>query len=258
MVGHFPTSTKTPAGRGPRYHRPVVQLTCKQCGAELHARDVDFDALRASCRACGWQIGGARQGAYRDRAVEEATRSLIDESESQRVPLPPLPHNISIVSASEGAVERLVVEIQPERLWRVVLVALVVALQGASYVVLRRAPILLAVGTFAFVTWISGAFMGNRRTLTVERGQLRVAFWPFPRPAKTIEVTELDQLWVDEYVHRGDTTYRLLARKKDGKRVVLVDQLTEPTGALHLERRIEELLGIVDKPVSGEVPRFGV
>ena len=235
-----------------------MQLTCKQCGAELHARDVDFDALRASCRACGWQVGGAQQGAYRDRGVEEVTRGPVEKKDTPRLPLPPLPHNIAIVEASEGAIERLVVEIRPERLWRMVLIALVLGVQGASYVVLRRAPLALAVVIFTVVIWISGALMGNRRTLTVERGQLRVSFWPFPRPSKTIEVTDLEQLWVDEYVYRGATTYRLLARTTNGKRVVLVDQLTQPTGALHLERRIEELLGIVDKPVSGEVPRFGV
>lgn len=248
-------ATLTPAADR-LYDDGVVQLTCKRCGAALHARDVDFDALRASCRACGWQVGGMQQGAYRERGEERRT-PVLNEDEPPRVPLPPLPHNVAIVEAPQGAVERLVVEIRPERIWRMVLVVSILVLQGASYVALRGMPVVLAVVLGVVVTWISGAFMGNRRILTVERGQLQVSFWPFPRPSKTIDVTELDQLWVDEYSYRGDVTYRLLARTKGGKKVVLVDQLTQPTGALHLERRIEELLGIVDKPVSGEVPRLG-
>jgi len=232
-----------------------VQLTCKRCGAELHARDVDFEALRATCRSCGWQIGGAQQGVYRERGREEDSRAIEKKSEdAPRIPLPPLPHNITIVEDSAGVVERLVVEIRPERMWRIYLIVALLSLQWGTYVLLRGMPPWIALAIFVPVVWGVGAFMGNTRTLTVERGQLRVEHRPFPRPSKVIEITDLDQLWVDEYVYKQDVTYRLRARTRNGKDQVLVDQLTQPTGALHLERRIEELLGIVDKPVAGEVP----
>jgi hypothetical protein len=87
----------------------------------------------------------------------------------------------------------------------------------------------------------------------VARGELEVSYWPFPRPAKRIDIVNLDQLWVDEQINRGDNTHRLRARLEGGKDVTLVDQLPEPFGALHLERRIEDLLGIVDRPVYGEI-----
>jgi hypothetical protein len=234
-------------------------LKCGSCGIELHGRDVDFDALRASCRRCGWQLG--RKGAYRQPVARAADASDVDMPEDRVSPsvsqsaskpalLPWLPPYIT-VSESPG---RLDVVVRESRLWRFVLAEILMVIMIWLQMELRGMTLWFAVPWFLIVTWIVGIMSANTRTLRIVRGELTVRHAPFPWFGKRVAVDDLEQLWVDEQSHRGDITYRLRARAR-GRDMTLVAFIPDAPGALHLERRIETMLDIADLPVAGEIGR---
>lgn len=228
-----------------------MQLECQSCGHALHGRDVDFHALRASCRHCGWQLGGD-SSVY--RKPTHATPSTDDEEPVSRpVPMPFLPHNIGVTEEGSGRRKALEIVIVPDERRQFYLV-LPVAIGGMLMMLLVLPPLyvglLLAVWLSLF--YVAAVYRFNARHLYVSHDAITVSFSPLPWFTRRVAVEDLEQLWVDEHrdQHRR-LRYRLRARLKR-KDIVLVDHLAEPSGALHLERRIEKMLGIADRPVEGE------
>lgn len=226
-------------------------LKCRSCGVDLHARDVDFDTLRASCRACGWQVGGPST-AYRQGAVKEAAPTSASVAPAPSTPLPWLPPYVTVDDLPGG---ELAIVIRESRLWRFYLAMILFALLAwLQYRMHEPAggDLLFGVLVLACMVWAVGVIGANTRTVVVERNVLRVSHAPFPWFGRVVPVGDLEQLWVDEQSHRDDITYRLRARVR-GKDVTLVRFIPDASAALHLERRIEQRLGIVDRPVAGEI-----
>jgi hypothetical protein len=214
---------------------------------------VDFDALRASCRHCGWQLGGSG-GAYRavlGRGPSDPEPGSSPAPELQRR-LPPLPHFVTVVEGGSERMPTLEVTINPRARWRLLLVALPLAAQLWLLWDIGRGFAVSALIWFA-VLYLLAANIANVVQIRVTTGMLLVTHSPFPWPSKRIPVSQLEQLWVDEQLTRnGSTMFRLLARAQN-KDVVLVDRFDDPSGALHLEQRIEKMLGIADVPIRGEI-----
>ena len=244
-----------------------MQLKCRSCNAELHPRDVDFDALRATCRRCGWQLGGDQQRSpYRAvvAADRDATAASDDdyqapaaETRRQAVQLaqriPPMPHYITVDERGQGPKGgSLLITVAPHR-WVQGIFGLFVMALWAAILYLQARPIpwalvgpALAVGVLYIMT-----ILVNHTDVTVAGGVLQVRHRPLPWPGRRLSTDGLVQLYVDERVHKNQRSYALCAKWRD-KTITLVRGLREPQGALFLERKVETYLGIVDRPVDGE------
>lgn len=230
-----------------------MQLACKSCGHELHSSDVDFEALRASCRHCGWQLGGGAETAYRTALAATPDDAPKENEPPPSRPLPWLPSYITVTEWGSGAERMLEINIKPRQRWAVFLLVPLLLFQVAILVVVGKGVPLVVAPFYMVLGYALAAYMGNRRHVYVSKDTLSVTSSPLPWFTTRIPVGDLVQLWVDEMMLRdGGTAYRLRAKLRH-RDVILVDMLDDASGALHLERRIEEMLGIADVPVPGEI-----
>jgi hypothetical protein len=90
----------------------------------------------------------------------------------------------------------------------------------------------------------------DQRTLSVKHGPL-----PWPKGNKEIAIRNLQQLFVQEKSgNKGHKYHILSAQLKDGKILTLLPNVSAtPEELLHLERSIEDYVGIPDHPVIGEM-----
>lgn len=228
-----------------------MQLKCQSCGHELHSRDVDFSALKASCRHCGWQLGGGEGSAYR-RVTTTAVERVADAPVASR-PLPYLPNSITVSEWGSGDEALLEVSIEPRHRWALLVVIPVALLQLALLWHAGGSLALMAAPFGLVLIYAASVQLGNTRQLFVSRESLTVSSSPVPWPRREVPISDIRQLWVEEYVNQDHlVNYRLRARLRR-KDIVLVDRLETASAALHLERRIEEHMGIVDVPVFGEI-----
>lgn len=112
----------------------------------------------------------------------------------------------------------------------------------------------LHVAAGVYVTWLGLATLLNRTTITCRSGRLRVRhgplYWPAPGELRT---EQLDQLWVvQNQGKKGQISYELHARDRDGLATKLLSGLDDVAQARFVERRLEAELGIDDAPVRGE------
>ncbi len=98
----------------------------------------------------------------------------------------------------------------------------------------------------------------NQTQLVVRDGRLRVTHGPVPWPGgRDLLARSIEQLYCDlhEAGRNNPETYRVWAVLRGGKRVLLIGDLLLGTHALFLEQAVERTLGIVDRPVAGELPK---
>lgn len=117
---------------------------------------------------------------------------------------------------------------------------------------------LIHVAVGAGVSYLTAALFVNRTTIRVGAQQITVRHHPLPWPGeKELPRRELQQLFCKEKVNSGKNgvtySYDVVALLAGEKRSDLVTGLDEPNQALFIEQRIERQLGIIDKPVKGEM-----
>lgn len=117
---------------------------------------------------------------------------------------------------------------------------------------------LIHVAVGAGLTYYTICGFVNRTAIAVSSGSLAVRHGPLPWPGgRDLSTADLKQLYCQQRIRRGQRgstwiSYDLNALLSDGKKVKLVSGLDEPEMALFLEAKIEEHLGIEDRPVAGE------
>ena len=99
------------------------------------------------------------------------------------------------------------------------------------------------------------ALFFNSTTVNVTEGTLHVKHGPLPwRGTRAVPVRELEQLFVvEKRGNKGSLSYELCSLSRDGRRQSLVTGLDKESSARFLEVRLEQAMGIVDRPVEGEV-----
>lgn len=90
----------------------------------------------------------------------------------------------------------------------------------------------------------------SQRMLTVRHGPL-----PWPRGNKEIQVSDLQQLFVEEKTGNKGSKYHIFrAMLKNGEKLTILGNINAPAETLlELERAIEDYVGIIDAPVVGEM-----
>lgn len=107
--------------------------------------------------------------------------------------------------------------------------------------------------------YVLGLFI-NSTTIRAAAGELTVKSGPLPWSGnKTVPRTEVSQLYCKEKIHHGkngaSTTYGIEMVLSGNRRETLVKGLPNSDHALFIEQQIERHLGIVDVPVTGEFGR---
>jgi hypothetical protein len=104
------------------------------------------------------------------------------------------------------------------------------------------------------------AYVGlNSTTINVEGGALVVRHGPLPFPGnREIPLSEIDQLYAEYYVERRKNhevhAYRvMLIRQGEARHVVLLSGIVAADQAAFIERTVERVAGITDRPVAGEL-----
>lgn len=229
-----------------------MQITCKHCGAEIPAADINLDQLMAKCTKCNAVFSIAKQveGEHaRDIARPEA----------------PMPKGFTVeggmgdlritrrwLSGSTGGLTVACL------FWNGIMAVWygMAITQGqwllAVYGLLPAlAGLVLAYGTVAGYL--------NKTVITVNSSGLEVKNGPIPAPGNMrLETMNLKQLYTKQSMSRSRVTrylYQVRAINSQNQDQSVVDGLTDPMQALYIEQEIESSLGIKDWPVRGEMPR---
>ncbi len=245
------------------------KLTCTSCGAALDANTIDRSLGLISCTHCRSvypikDLVGAEQ--------PFAGSSITGVAEEPMRPEVPLPEKFVVDRRTAGLKVSwrwfsptfvflaffcvfwdgfLVV-------WYAATLSTALSGQMGPEVLLPLLFPLIHVAVGVGLTYYTLAGFLNRTTLTVARaGRLEIRHSPLPwRLQPTIEARQLQQLYVKKTVTRNKngttTSYGLHAVDKNNKDMVLLQGLEADSQALWLEREIEDLLGIVDRPVAGD------
>jgi hypothetical protein len=111
------------------------------------------------------------------------------------------------------------------------------------------------------LTYVTIAGLFNTTTITATRSALHIAHAPLPWPGAG-PVEGVTQLFSKERVHHTKNggrhyTYELHAQLRSGHARKLIGRLEEASQSLWLEQALEQHLAIEDRPVGGEITRFG-
>lgn len=118
--------------------------------------------------------------------------------------------------------------------------------------------ILCFLGVSMALLYYSLALLINATTLTIQNGLLSIQHAPLPWWGnRTLPAEEFEQFYCKQRVSRGKYrlffTYELHAILRNKQRIKLLSGISEIEKVLFLERLIEDHLGIVDRPVLGEL-----
>lgn len=103
-------------------------------------------------------------------------------------------------------------------------------------------------------TYKTVALFINSTTVYVDNVQIVIRHSPLPWPKNIkIPVESIDQLYCEEEVHVRENIYNVIVLLKSGKKVALISKLKHMNKAAFIEQQIENRLGIIDRPINGEM-----
>ena len=118
---------------------------------------------------------------------------------------------------------------------------------------------LLHVGVGIGLTYSTLAGLINRTRLEVRSGKITVRHGPVPwRGNVDISTGRIDQLYVQRgkrMRRRGGGVFKVSAMLDDRSEIVLLRGLDTLAQAIFVEKRLEQRLGIDDRPIAGELGR---
>jgi hypothetical protein len=234
-----------------------VEIRCEQCREPVPADDINLDTVLAKCRKCNAVFDFSRQVG---RSTPTPAKARRDKGE---IPLPP-----GLRVDDDG---RTVTIVKPwsrtlgcfflafAALWNgITWTAAIFAFSSKEpwYTRAFLLPFLLVGLGTAY-----GALVGllNRTVIRVDGERLTVTMKPIPSFGnRAFDLGALDQLWVTEYeAYRSNDIpqyrFSLEVLLKDGTKKRLAGGFEEADQALSLEGLLEKRLGIVDRPMEGEL-----
>jgi len=235
----------------------IVRLKCARCRTDIEPDEVNIKLAVAKCRECGSVFSFADQ--------------LPPRLEAGRQPLPrpevPLPGGIRVESWGH--------ELRVVRRWftPAILFLVFFCIAWDSFLIFwygialtTEAPWLMVVFPVAHVavgvglTYYTLATLLNKTQLQVAGGVLSVTHGPVPWKGNVqLAASDIEQVFCTEKLTSSESqesrTYRVNAMLVSGRKVELMSDLTEADQALYIEQILEDHLGIVDRPVGGELAR---
>lgn len=117
---------------------------------------------------------------------------------------------------------------------------------------------LLHLGVGVGLTYTALAGFYNSTSVTAGQGKLTIQHGPLPWPgSRTLPASEIVQLYSEQRMvqsrNGAHPRYQLSAITRENRKIRLIANLDEPDKVRFLERKIEEYLGIENRPVEGEM-----
>ncbi|MCP4752358.1 MAG: hypothetical protein GY866_15805 [Proteobacteria bacterium] len=229
-----------------------MKVTCDVCHKEIETVDIDLDKGIARCPGCNTVFDCSSKlesvGKYRrDKIGLPGSIKLRKEDGSLKIEYRWLSSQLMYLTPFCLAWDALPV------IWYVRTSMLESNPGMLLYLIVH---LLVGIG----LTYYCLAGFLNKTTVSVADGNLQVRDTPltFLRNM-AIPNDQLDQLYAMEKVHRGRkiswSSYEVHAITKPGRIVRLVAGLNNSEQALYIEQVVEDHLGILDRPVEGEIPR---
>ena len=215
-----------------------ARVRCARCHSAFEPDDLDRASGQLTCRRCRYAL---KPGRSRPAARSKVPRGLEVDDGPERLRIAwrwrvsPIP-----VAGLFGVLA--------------LLVAAAIA-DTRSAAVLVFAVIVLGVAGLGFAYRVAGQ-LANRTVILVSRERIRIENGPVAiQRVRTFAADEIDQLYCVLGRTEHFTWYDVYAQLADGNRVCLVGDVANPARAFFLEREMERRLGVVDRPVRGEVAR---
>ncbi|HSI65119.1 MAG TPA: hypothetical protein VLE43_18475 [Candidatus Saccharimonadia bacterium] len=234
-----------------------VAFKCPNCASPLKADDWDTATGIIKCSYC------------RALSTVPVTASSEGTPESSRFVRPPVPLPPGL------KVEEGVLGLSIQRRWFswVILFLIPFCIAWDSFLIfwytkafesggpwiMKVFPIVhVAVGVG--LTYFTLASLMNITRISVESGLIRIRHFPLPWLGNLdLDASNLEQLFCKEKTHRNKNgvnyTYEVWAVLRDGKSRKILSTSMEQDQALYIEQKLEQALGIKDRPVAGEVLR---
>jgi len=236
--------------------------TCPSCLASLPEEALDRTLGVAQCPACGevseLGVSPSREVSPVDREVEQAYAPEATAGELRRRRL--------LNDVPSGWTELSDAPLSLRRTW---LSADVVGVVG--FAAIWNLMICGGVGASPSLLCMPHAWLGlamiyyvvvravNRTAVVWDGEVLEVRHGPLPWLAsESVVVRDLEQVYVEgsSLKVNKQPRWNLMARGRSGEAHVLLRWLSSTAEARWLESRLEDAMGVVDRPVDGEIERF--
>lgn len=222
-------------------------VTCPKCGREIPASDVNLAEAIARCLPCNAVFAcGNRSGAYSKPLVQMPKSFTVEQNGPELV----LTHRWYSPGKAFGLLFFTV-------FWDgFLLVWYGIAFASNGPLVMKLFPLLhVAVGVG--MTYLTVATFVNKTVIRAGPQEVSVLHGPLRWPGDAaLARRDLQQLFCEEKISRTKNgtsiTYKVWAVLRD-RRVALASGLDTPEQALFIEQQVERRLGILDRPVPGEL-----
>jgi len=216
----------------------AMQLVCPTCGSAIAATDINIQQAVAKCARCSEVFSFSTNAG--EVAPTQAVKTIGD-------PLLEAPWCITVTqSGADLVITRLWLE------WYIIIWAVTPLfwfsiLPGNLYVL---PDIILA--------YILLARLVNRTTITVNDQSIEVRHGPLPWLGnKSIPSRDINQLYCGHHQNNSFSNsysgFDVQVCLTNGERIILLSRLRRYSHARFIEQQIENRLGIVDRPVAGEI-----
>ncbi|MEM6334806.1 MAG: hypothetical protein AAF823_15840 [Planctomycetota bacterium] len=241
------------------------ELTCRSCGANIHADDVNTAAGIAKCRHCGAvfmfgnAVGAGPVAGQANAPAQPRVREEIEKPSGFEIEEDAYRFRITQRWFSWAVIVLVVFAVG----WNVGIwfgISTVAGdLSGSSPVgwlmLLFFVPFVLIGVAFAY--GVVTMFV-NSTTIDVNDRELAVRHGPLPVPGnKTLPSLDIQQLYCKQRVHHGkngtSVTYALHVKLKGGRDEKVLSNLRQQSHALYVEQQVERVLGLKDEAVAGEM-----
>jgi hypothetical protein len=234
----------------------LKELDCKNCGAPIENKDIDWDLAMARCSHCGAVFG------LQHSNTPDAWNPQIPEKRHKV----PMPKNIK-VQEGNGILQISYRWFRPMFIFMLIFSifwnGFMVVWHGIS--IFSGAWFMSLFGLLHTAVGIGIAYYTltgfiNHTTIWVGQGRLVIRHHPLPWWGNK-EMTDADirQIYCTEKVHQSDNStrysYEVHAVTQSGDKEKLLSNLGETEQALYIEQELERHLGIRDQPIRGELPR---
>ncbi len=234
-----------------------MQITCKNCGTEISAENMNLSTMLAKCSSCNSVF-----------SFQETVKPQADVFSKSKTFVEPLPMPKGITIEKTGS--QLVIKRRWFTLTNLFLTAFVVIWDTFMVVWFTISlstgmwPMALFGSLHAGVgIWLTYRVLANYLNTTeiiVDNRQISVRHYPLPWPGnKIIQSSTIEQLYSKSVVHHNKNSvsysYEVHTILSDKTHLKLVSDLEETDQALYIEQEIEDFLRIENTPVRGEIGR---
>jgi hypothetical protein len=229
----------------------MMQIFCRQCGAEIKAADINLDSMMAKCASCNAVFSFAD--------MYEGIKPKAAKRKANALDSVPMPGGITVqddgyqleITRKWFGCSTVGIGVFA-LIWNGMIWFIFVPAGFSSFGIFLLPFIAVGIG-FLYMT-VAGFL--NATTIRVDTSNLSIQHGPVPYPGKTLASQDIEQFYTKQRVHHNENstsyTYELHAVTFEGKKQKLIGGLSESDQAVYIEQEVERFLGIEDRPVRGE------